>query len=105
MFMGNFFRCKCLLQLGQIESAQSSFDEAVDAIDRSGLQKTLRKGIATELQAAFLNLTNDPHYTEEDKRIKAHDGSTDEDNIEPISPLPEWAKMKGRHKNFPAASR
>ena len=43
-------QCKCNLELGRIAHAQKSFDAAVDAIDRSGISKDLRQGLATELQ-------------------------------------------------------
>ncbi len=56
-------QCKCLLLLGRVRAAQASFDSAVDAIDRSGLNRDLRKGMVAELQEAFINLIN----TEEEK--------------------------------------
>ena len=43
-------QCKCLLELGQISEAQTAFDKAVDAIDRSGLKKEMRQGMAANLQ-------------------------------------------------------
>ena len=49
-------QCKCLLELCRIPQAQEAFDKAIDAIDRSGLKKDLRKGITAELQEAFINL-------------------------------------------------
>ena len=36
-------KCKCLLELCRIPDAQEAFDKAIDAIDRSGLKKDLRK--------------------------------------------------------------
>ena len=36
-------QCKCLLELCRIPQAQEAFDKAIDAIDRSGLKKDLRK--------------------------------------------------------------
>ena len=36
--------------------AQVAFDKAIDAIDRSGLKKDLRKDITADLQEAFINL-------------------------------------------------
>ena len=38
-------KCKCLLELCRIPDAQEAFDKAIDAIDRSGLKKDLRKAI------------------------------------------------------------
>jgi tetratricopeptide (TPR) repeat protein len=49
-------QCKCLLEMCRIPEAQEAFDKAIDAIDRSGLKKDLRKGMATDLQEAFINL-------------------------------------------------
>ena len=49
-------QCKCLLELGRIPQAQEAFDQAIDAIDRSGLKKDMRKGITADLQEAFINL-------------------------------------------------
>ena len=49
-------QCKCFLELGQIADAQAAFDRAIDAIDRSGMKKDTRKGMATNLQEAFINL-------------------------------------------------
>ena len=49
-------QCKCLLELSRIPQAQEAFDKAIDAIDRSGLKKDLRKGITADLQEAFINL-------------------------------------------------
>ena len=104
-----FCRCKCLLQLGRIQNAQSSFDEAIDAIDRSGLKKTMRKGIATDLQEAFINLAKTVREDEEAEK-KANTSCTyipDEymKQLDPVVPLPAWAKIKERHPKFPAASR
>ena len=36
-------QCKCLLELCRIPQAQEAFDKAIDAIDRSGMKKELRK--------------------------------------------------------------
>ena len=47
------------MQLGRVVAAQKAFDEAVDAIDRSGLKKDMRKGLAVELQEAFIKLVKD----------------------------------------------
>lgn len=49
-------QCKCLLELCRIPQAQEAFDKAIDAIDRSGLKKDLRKDITADLQEAFINL-------------------------------------------------
>ena len=49
-------QCKCLLEISRILQAQEAFDKAIDAIDRSGLRKDLRKDIAADLQEAFINL-------------------------------------------------
>ena len=49
-------QCKCLLELSRIPEAQVAFDKAIDAIDRSGLKKDLRKDITADLQEAFINL-------------------------------------------------
>ena len=49
-------QCKCLLELGRIADAQAAFDRAIDAIDRSGMKKDARKGMAANLQEAFINL-------------------------------------------------
>ena len=49
-------QCKCLLELSRIPEAQEAFDKAIDAIDRSGLKKDMRKDITAELQEAFINL-------------------------------------------------
>ena len=49
-------QCKCLLELGKISEAQAAFDRAIDAIDRSGMKKDARKGMAANLQEAFINL-------------------------------------------------
>ena len=44
------------LELGKISEAQAAFDRAIDAIDRSGMKKDARKGMAANLQEAFINL-------------------------------------------------
>lgn len=49
-------QCKCLLELNRIQEAQEAFDKAIDAIDRSGLKKNLRKDMTADLQSAFINL-------------------------------------------------
>ena len=49
-------QCKCLLELGRIVDAQAAFDRAIDAIDRSGMKKDVRKNMAVNLQEAFINL-------------------------------------------------
>ena len=49
-------QCKCLLELTRIPQAQEAFDKAIDAIDRSGMKKDMRKGITADLQEAFINL-------------------------------------------------
>lgn len=43
-------KCRCLLEMERISEAQSAFDQAVDAIDRSGLRREVRKDLAAELQ-------------------------------------------------------
>ena len=45
-----------MLELGKISEAQAAFDRAIDAIDRSGMKKDARKGMAANLQEAFINL-------------------------------------------------
>ena len=52
------------MQLGRVVAAQKAFDEAVDAIDRSGLKKDMRKGLAVELQEAFIKLVKDEDISE-----------------------------------------
>ena len=64
-------QCKCLLELGRIADAQAAFDRAIDAIDRSGMKKDARKGMAANLQEAFINLAksveeNPPPPTNDD---------------------------------------
>lgn len=49
-------QCKCLLELGRIVEAQKAFDQALDAIDRSGLNKGLRKDLAVDLQVQYTSL-------------------------------------------------
>ncbi len=86
-------KCKCLLELGRISAAQSAFDEAVDAIDRSGMKKDIRKGIAVELQEAFINLANE---------VKA-DGAS-EASEKNKDALPPWCTLKEPHPKYPSAS-
>ena len=43
-------KTRCLLELGKVREAQASFDKAIDAIDRSGLKKDMRKGREIDLQ-------------------------------------------------------
>ena len=46
-------QCKCLLELCRIPQAQEAFDKAIDAIDRSGLKKDLRKVLLFSFFAIF----------------------------------------------------
>ena len=45
-----------MLELGRIADAQAAFDRAIDAIDRSGMKKDARKGMAANLHEACINL-------------------------------------------------
>ena len=56
-------QCRCLLELGRIPEAQAAFDCSMDAIDRSGLKKDARKGMAAGLQEAFINLAKSVEET------------------------------------------
>ena len=47
-------KCKCLLELCRIPDAQEAFDKAIDAIDRSGLKKDLRKVLMHKFLLYFL---------------------------------------------------
>ena len=89
-------QCKCNLELGRIPAAQRSFDLAVDAIDRSGLSKELRQGLATELQEAFIKLAEEHEDNEEDEADKE---GPDEKRL-----LPTWARINERHRSLPGAS-
>ena len=85
-------KCKCLLELGRIVEAQNAFDVAVDAIDRSGLKKDMRKGMAVDLQEAFITLAK----------------SVEENPSQPqkisYPSVPEWTVIKDPHPKYPAAS-
>ena len=93
-------KCKCLLQLGRVVAAQKAFDEAVDAIDRSGLKKDMRKGLAVDLQEAFIKLVKD----EGDGNISdsGGEGGADDDAASPLPAslrtrtLPPWFELKAR---------
>ena len=87
-------KCKCLLQLCRIGEAQRAFDKAVDAIDRSGLKKDLRKGLAVELQEAFINLA---------KTEEAETGDVTKKSPEKNQDV-EWTKLKEPHPKYPSAS-
>ncbi|TRY68906.1 hypothetical protein TCAL_03792 [Tigriopus californicus] len=110
-------QCKCLLELGKIGEAQAAFDKAVDAIDRSGLKKDLRKGIAAELQGAFINLAKT--VKEDDEATQAsplnkepgimsssgkHDDTDNDDGPSSGFTLPPWTQIMSRHPNYPSAS-
>lgn len=107
-------QCKCLLELGKIVEAQAAFDKAVDAIDRSGLKKDLRKGIAAELQGAFINLAKTVKEDDEAKQhsllkepgIMSPSGKHDDTHDGPSSgfTLPSWTQIMSRHPNYPSAS-
>ena len=89
-------KCKCLLQLGRVVAAQKAFDEAVDAIDRSGLKKDMRKGLAVDLQEAFIKLVKD----EGDVNITDSGGGGRIDGTSPqpasgrTQTLPPWFELK-----------
>ena len=89
-------KCKCLLQLGRVVAAQKAFDEAVDAIDRSGLKKDMRKGLAVDLQEAFIKLVKD----EGDVNITDSGGGGRIDGTLPkpasgrTQTLPPWFELK-----------
>lgn len=83
-------QCKCHLELGRIPAAQAAFDRAIDAIDKCGLAKDLRKGLATELQDAFISLA-------------AHSGEISHEE-EDAHALPAWTEIEERHAKYPAAS-
>ena len=86
-------QCKCLLELGRIAEAQKAFDKAIDAIDRSGLKKEMRKGMATNLQEAFINLAKS---VEENPPPPSEFATAKE--------LPEWAKLTDPHPQYSSAS-
>ena len=50
-------QCKCLLELCRIPQAQEAFDKAIDAIDRSGMKKELRKVKSASGCSFLLNWT------------------------------------------------
>ncbi len=79
-------------------SAQRTFDLAVDAIDRSGLSKELRQGLATELQEAFICLAREVGEDDESKQEDC-----DVQDFE-TRRLPKWAKIKELHEKIPCAS-
>ncbi|CAB4055686.1 unnamed protein product [Lepeophtheirus salmonis] len=83
-------KCKCCLELGKISDAQNAFDKAIEAIERSGLKKELRKGIATDLQEAFINLMKEyPTNSVSDTKIDSN--------------WPDWADLPHPHSKYPAA--
>lgn len=86
-------QCKCLLELGKISEAQAAFDRAIDAIDRSGMKKDARKGMAANLQEAFINLA---------KSVEENPPPPTDDELQ--NSVPEWAKLKDPHPNYPSAS-
>ena len=77
-------------------AAQKAFDEAVDAIDRSGLKKDMRKGLAVDLQEAFIKLVKD----EGDGNIPDSGGGGRIDGTSPqpasgrTQTLPPWFELK-----------
>jgi len=87
-------RCKCLLQLGYVSEAQKTFDRAVDAIDRSGVSRDLRQGLATELQEAFIRLATQTEAKEDSL----------EELFEKPKAIPPWAILAQKHSRRPAAS-
>ena len=86
-------KCKCLLELGRIVEAQNAFDVAVDAIDRSGHKRDMRKGMAVDLQEAFITLAK----SAEENPCNSEDSSDNLGN-------PEWSVIKDPHPKYPAAS-
>ena len=84
------------MQLGRVAAAQKAFDEAVDAIDRSGLKKEMRKGLAVDLQEAFIKLVRD----EGDVNISDTGGNGSLDGASPLpasgrtQTLPPWFELK-----------
>ena len=92
------------MQLGRVVAAQKAFDEAVDAIDRSGLKKDMRKGLAVDLQEAFIKLVKDEGDVNISDIGGGGGGSVDGASPLPASgrtqTLPPWFQLKVEHSGF-----
>jgi len=94
-------QCKCLLELSRIPEAQVAFDKAIDAIDRSGLQKDLRKDKTADLQEAFINLAKS---VEADPPPELLAAERNRDATGTFGEMPAWSIVKDPHPNYPSAS-
>lgn len=81
------------MQLGRVVAAQKAFDEAVDAIDRSGLKKDMRKGLAVDLQEAFIKLVKE----EGDVNTSDTGGTSPMPASGRNMTLPLWFELKVKH--------
>ena len=92
-------KCKCELEMGRINKAQTAFDAAVEAIEWSGLKKDVRSDLTVNLQEAFINLakTADQEGYKEDT-IQEVLSRTDKCFI------PSSLKLQISHPKLPAAS-
>ena len=92
-------KCKCELEMGRINKAQTAFDAAVEAIEWSGLKKDVRSDLTVNLQEAFINLakTADQEGYKEDT-IQEVLSRTDKCFI------PSSLKLQTSHPKLPAAS-
>ncbi len=72
---------------------------AIDAIDRSGLTKELRQGLATELQEAFIKLAK--AQEEERGHVEEEEKKKEEEETDL---LPPWAKIAEPHRWLLGAS-
>lgn len=103
-------QCKCELELGRIIRAQAAFDQAVEAIEWSGLKKQMRSDLTVNLQEAFITLA---------KQVEADGGPAASragpaDIDDPAHPLAERERLAvpvrwhvpdpARHARLPSAS-
>ena len=92
-------KCKCELELGRINQAQTAFDAAVEAIEWSGLKKDVRSDLTVNLQEAFINLAktaSDEGYKDEEEELVGKDKE--------FADIPEAFRLTSHHLKFPAAS-